>query len=76
LTPIERRAIDYSDLEHWMAHADQVIRDTRLALNALARGDGSPISPRSKAALTSQSDHPSNALPESWLGGNGRENHE
>src|SRR5271166_4130759 len=36
LTPIERRAIDYSDLEHWMAHADQVIRDTRRSLAALA----------------------------------------
>ncbi len=22
LTPIERKAIDYSELEHWMAHAD------------------------------------------------------
>ena len=35
LTPIERRAIDYSDLEHWMSHADQVIRDTRRSLAAL-----------------------------------------
>jgi hypothetical protein len=39
LTPIERNAIDYSDLEHWMAHADQVIRDTRRRLSALA-GEG------------------------------------
>jgi hypothetical protein len=38
LTPIERKAIDYSDLEHWMAHADQVIRDTRRTLDALAPG--------------------------------------
>jgi hypothetical protein len=38
LTPIERKAIDYSELEHWMAHADQVIRDTRRRLDALARG--------------------------------------
>ena len=36
LMPIERRAIDYSDLEHWMAHADQVIRGTRRSLEALA----------------------------------------
>ena len=36
LTPIERRAIDYSDLEHWMAHADQVIRNARRSLEALA----------------------------------------
>jgi len=34
LTPIERRALDYSDLEHWMAHADQVIRNTRRSLAA------------------------------------------
>jgi len=38
LTPIERKAIDYSALEHWMAHADQVIRDTRRRLDALAGG--------------------------------------
>jgi hypothetical protein len=38
LTPIERRAIDYSELEHWMAHADEVIRDTRRTLDVLARG--------------------------------------
>jgi hypothetical protein len=44
LTPIERKAIDYSDLEHWMAHADQVIRNTRWALDALARGEGAPAS--------------------------------
>ena len=37
-TPIERKAIDYSDLEHWMAHADQVIRDTCRTLDELARG--------------------------------------
>jgi hypothetical protein len=43
LTPIERKAIDYSELEHWMAHADQVIRDTRSRLDALARGAGPDI---------------------------------
>jgi hypothetical protein len=35
LTPIEHKAIDYSDLEHWMAHADPVVRDTRRTLDAL-----------------------------------------
>ena len=35
LTPIERRAIDYGDLEHLMSDADQVIRDTRRSLEAL-----------------------------------------
>ncbi len=43
LTPIERKAIDYSELENWMAHADQVIRDTRSRLDALARGAGPDI---------------------------------
>ena len=32
---MERRAFDYSDLEAWMAHADQVIRSTRHALDGL-----------------------------------------
>jgi hypothetical protein len=68
LTPIERKAIDYSDLEHWMAHADQVIRDTRRTLDSLARGEGTSASPRSQAAPTLQSD--------SWLGGNGMDGHE
>jgi hypothetical protein len=36
LTPIERRAFDYSDLEHWMAHLDQTIPQTRRALQTLA----------------------------------------
>ncbi len=39
LSPIERKAIDYSDLEHWMAHADRVIRDTSRTLDRLAHGD-------------------------------------
>ena len=76
LTPIERKAIDYSDLEHWMAHAEQVIRDTRRTLDALARGEGAPTFPRSQAAPTLQSEHPSDDLPESWLGGNGMDDHE
>jgi hypothetical protein len=76
LTPIERKAIDYSDLEHWMAHADQVIRDTRRALDALVRGEGAPAAPRSQAAPKLQSEHPSDDLPESWLGGNGMDDHE
>jgi len=36
LTQVERRAIDYSDLDHWMAYADKVIRETRRSLEALA----------------------------------------
>ncbi|HTW29819.1 MAG TPA: hypothetical protein VME92_22030 [Acetobacteraceae bacterium] len=51
LSPIERRAFDYSDLEHWMAHLDQTVRQARRTLQTLvspmqapgARGpDGAP----------------------------------
>jgi hypothetical protein len=38
LTPVARKAIDYSDLETWMAHADTVIRQTRRSLDQLAPG--------------------------------------
>ena len=37
LAPVERRSFDYSDLEHCMAQLDQVIRQTRRSLDALAR---------------------------------------
>jgi hypothetical protein len=39
MTPIERRLIDYSNLEQGMAHLELVIRDTRRTLAALARGE-------------------------------------
>jgi hypothetical protein len=39
MTPIERRLIDYSDLEQGMAHLELVIRDTRRTLAALASGE-------------------------------------
>jgi hypothetical protein len=42
LTPVERKAIDYSELNYWMAHAERVIRDTRRTLDAFARGDKLP----------------------------------
>jgi len=32
---MDRKAIDYSDLEAWMAHADDVIRQTRRSLDQL-----------------------------------------
>jgi len=35
LSPIERRAFDYSDLEQWMAHLDQTVRQTRRTLQTL-----------------------------------------
>jgi len=39
LTPIERRSINYNELEGAMANLELVIRDTRRALDALARGE-------------------------------------
>jgi hypothetical protein len=38
LSPVVRKAIDYSDLEAWMSHADDVIRQTRRNLDQLAPG--------------------------------------
>jgi hypothetical protein len=35
LSPVDRKTIDYSDLEAWMAHADDVIRQTRRSLDQL-----------------------------------------
>jgi hypothetical protein len=42
ITPIERRSINYSELEGAMAHLELTIRDTRRTLDALARGE--PVS--------------------------------
>ena len=39
MTPIERRSIDYGELEGAMQHLELVIRDTRRTLDALARGE-------------------------------------
>ena len=36
LSRVERQAFDYSELESWMAHADQAIRQARRALNTLS----------------------------------------
>jgi hypothetical protein len=45
MTSIERRSIDYSELERGMAHLEQVVRDTRRTLDVLARGDAArPLS--------------------------------
>jgi hypothetical protein len=59
LTPIDRKAIDYSDLTHWMAHADRVIRNTRRTLDAMIRGG---------VAQPLQAARPPDDLPESWFG--------
>ena len=37
LTLIDRRQFDYSDLDHWMAQAEQAIRHARRTLSALAQ---------------------------------------
>jgi hypothetical protein len=42
LAPFERHAFDCSDLEAVVSHVDQVLRQTRRSLNALARGQGLP----------------------------------
>ena len=42
LGPTERRSLDYSDLEHWMAHSDQVVRTTRRALEQLRQAPRAP----------------------------------
>jgi len=39
MTPIERRSIDYGELDGAMAHLEAAIRDTRRTLDSLARGE-------------------------------------
>jgi hypothetical protein len=39
ISPVDRKAIDYSDLEAWMANADTVIRQTRRNLDKLVTGE-------------------------------------
>ncbi len=75
LTPIERKAIDYSELEHWMAHADQVIKDTRRTLDALARCEVAPASARSQAGAVIQTNLSSEDLLESCLDDDGTDEH-
>jgi hypothetical protein len=38
LTPIERRAFDYTSLEEAMAHLDGVVRASQFALRSIADG--------------------------------------
>jgi len=45
LTPIERRAFDYSDLDHWLAHLDHTVRQTRRTLQALTSPMPAPPDP-------------------------------
>jgi hypothetical protein len=53
LTPIERRAFDYTALEEAMAHLDAVVRVSRVALRAISdgtHGAGADASPNSAEA--------------------------
>jgi hypothetical protein len=42
LTPMDRKKIDYGELEHWIAHAEQVVRSTKQALDTVVRGQVTP----------------------------------
>ena len=45
VTPFDRRAVDYSDLAHWMTEMDQTIRHTRRTLGRLISSDRLPPKP-------------------------------
>ena len=64
LTPLERRAFDYSDVEHAMAQLDRVVRQTKRALDTLARPT------IESAGLTAQSadESPPTGEPEPQIG--------
>jgi hypothetical protein len=51
MTPIERRAIDYGELEGAMAHLELTIRDTRRTLDVLTRGEPASASSSSDSGL-------------------------
>ena len=55
LTPVERRAFDYTALEEAMAHLDAVVRASRTALRSIGDGThvggGNPAPNRAEAAL-------------------------
>ena len=63
-TPFERKAIDYSELEYWMANAERVIRDTRRTLDALARGEMVSAPPVSRFV---KADDPDVGDGDDWL---------
>jgi hypothetical protein len=51
MTPIERRAINYSALEGAMAYLDLTLRETRRSLEALARGEPASATSSSDSAI-------------------------
>jgi hypothetical protein len=53
LTPIERRAFDYTALEEAMAHLDAVVRTSRFALRSIVDGThGAAVNPSPNRAET------------------------
>jgi hypothetical protein len=53
LTPIERRAFDYSELELWMAQLDETMRRTRRVLEGMVvpSGGPAPLAPEADTAM-------------------------
>ena len=52
LTPLDRRALDFSDLTAWIAHMDQTIRHVRGTLNAMRAQTWRPEPPPASLAAT------------------------
>ena len=63
LTPIERRAFDYSALEEAMAHLEGVVRTSRQALRAIAAGAGDPDNLASEEANSGASPDGAGSAP-------------
>ena len=57
LTPLEGRALDFSDLTQWMAHMDQTIRHAGHTLGAVRAQIWQPESPPSMAPTPAAADH-------------------
>jgi hypothetical protein len=57
VSPIDRPALDYCDHEHWMAHLDQTIQQTRRALQTLASPviESASTDPRNGVAIPAAS---------------------
>lgn len=56
LTPLERRALDFSDLTAWMAHMDQAIRHARSTLSAMRAQTWQAEPPPTSVATTPDAD--------------------
>ena len=58
---VDRRAFDYSDLDRWMAQADQAIRHTRRVLDTVAKGRLPAAASAVHVAMTGEGDLDSSA---------------